>query len=69
MACILVCSWLEQSDWVVFGRVVGRSGATGLYLGGHLAGAERLACILVSHCGGIRTLTPRLFGNIPIRYY
>ena len=26
---------------------VGRSGATGLYLGGELAGAERLACIQV----------------------
>ena len=26
---------------------VGRSGATGLYLGGELAGAERLACIWV----------------------
>ena len=26
---------------------VGRSGATGLYLGGQLAGAERLACIWV----------------------
>ena len=66
-----MCSWQERSDWLVFGCVVGRSEATGLYLGGHLAGAERLACILVSHCGGIiiKTLTPRLFGNSPIRYY
>ena len=36
-----MCSWQERSDWLVFGCVVGRSGATGLYLGGWLAGAEQ----------------------------
>ena len=42
-----MCSWQERSDWLVFGFVVGRSEATGLYLCGELAGAERLACICV----------------------
>ena len=42
-----MCDWQEQSDWLVFVCVGGRSGATGLYLGGQLAGAERLACIWV----------------------
>ena len=41
VACICVCSWQERSDWLVFVCVAGRSGATGLYLGGQLAGAER----------------------------
>jgi hypothetical protein len=45
LACIWVVSWQERSDWLVFGWGVGRSRATGLYLGGELAGAERLACI------------------------
>ena len=40
-------SWQERSDWVVFGWWIGRSEATGLYLGGRLAGAKRLACIWV----------------------
>ena len=40
-------SWQERSDWLVFGWSVGRSGATGLYLSGQLAGAEQLACIWV----------------------
>ena len=47
LACICVESWQERSDWLVFVCVVGRSGATGLYLGVWLAGAERLACICV----------------------
>ena len=40
--CQCVRSWQERSDWLVFLCVAGRSGATGLYLGGQLAGAERL---------------------------
>ena len=34
-------SWQERSDWLVFGWAVGRSGATGLYSGGELEGAEQ----------------------------
>ena len=41
LACIWVVSWQERSDWLVFRWAVGRSGATGLYLGGLLAGAEQ----------------------------
>ena len=66
--CCFQAKFSKNQQSSEFGWGVGRSEATGLYLGGHLAGAERLACILVSHCGGIRTLTPRLFGNSPIRY-
>ena len=63
LACICVCDWQEGSDWLVFVCVIGRRGATGLYLCVQVAGAERLACIwvvswqersdwLVFGCGG-----------------
>ena len=41
LGCIWVGSLQERSDWVVFVWGVGRSGATGLYSGGELAGAEQ----------------------------
>ena len=41
LACIWVVSWQEHSNWLVFGLGVGRSGATGLYWDGQLAGEEQ----------------------------